>query len=256
MNCHFCSLGSDIHPSDQIYELSREEVMNAARRYAEKGVDWLVLRTTEKFPLEELLAVVRAIKTEVPGDFRLVVNTGNEQSRQVEALKRAGVEMMYHAVRLREGVDTRFCEADRQRTQESIRQNGLLLSQYLEPIGPEHTDEELAERMLAMIRQDTDVMGIMTRVPVKGTVKEMYPAIDAKRTAQITAVLQAADARREKDVIIHPFCEEALRFGANALVVDIGAIPRAKGISFCEWDGQDVDLAKQRLQEAGYKSRK
>lgn len=252
MNCSFCSMGSSWNPCNQVEELSEEEVKEIAEHYVREGIDWLVLRTTEFYEIDRLLQRIKMIKSKVKGNYILMVNTGDANSRQVEALKAAGADMVYQAVRLREGIDTGFVCREREETIETIVGSKLRLAQYLEPVGPEHTDRELAKRMMDLIRQGTFVGGVMERVPVKGTPKYELGTMLPDRMARITALLRIASQESIQDIIIHPYHRQCVDWGANGLVVDMGAIPRKRGMSREVWRKQDVFTARQRLKSGEY----
>lgn len=252
MNCDFCSMGEKWNDQDQAIELSEEMIMNLARAYVDKGVDWLVLRTTEFYSFEKLAYYGKKIKEEIPGDYCLTVNTGNDNTMQIPALMDAGFEMAYHAFRLREGEDTKFNAEERIEAIGKINESELIHSQYLEPIGPEHTNEELARRMLDIIDQGTKVSGIMPRIPIKGSKKYNLGILSDERIAQISAIFRIVSKDYIDDIIIHPKNDLALKYGINSLVVDIGAIPRAKGLIYDEWDSQNIEKAKDDLARSGY----
>ncbi len=252
MNCSFCSLGDRWNAIGEQTELGDERIMNIAENYAKKKADWIVLRTTEFYPLEKLLRLVREVKAEVRGDYILTVNTGNDNTSETGKLLRAGVEMVYHAIRLREGEDTHFNLAERRAVVRDIKASGLMLSQYLEPIGPEHTNGEIASRMLELISEGTDVAGVMPRVPVPGTPKYELGILSEKRIAQITAIFRIVSRHSIKDIVIHPRNDLAIEYGANVLVVDTGAIPRSNDIAEEEWDELSIDKAREILKNYGY----
>lgn len=252
MNCSFCSMGSAWNSCEKQEELKEEEVVEIAEYYARQGADWLVLRTTEFYEFDRLIQRVKAVRQKIRKDCVLAVNTGDENSRKVEELKAAGVDMIYQALRLLEGTDTKFDCNGRRKTIEMISQSGLKLSQYLEPVGPEHTDRELATRITELIRQGTDVAGTMERVPVFGTPKYALGTMLPERIAQITAVLRIAARGKIKDIVVHPYHRLAVEWGANTLVVDVGAIPRSRGMTRKIWKNQDMLQAKQFLRESGY----
>lgn len=160
--------------------------------------------------------------------------------------------MVYQAIRLREGIDTNFDLKERKRAIKKVTESEMILSQYLEPIGPEHTNEEIADRIIDIVNEKTKVSGLMIRVPVKGTPKYKLGSLSDNRIAQITAILRISTKDHIKDLVIHPKVDSALESGANVLVVDIGAIPRSNEVHLEEWDGQDVKKAKKALKEKGY----
>lgn len=244
MDCSFCSFAKKWNNIDEEAELTDEEVLSIARTYVDKGVDWLVIRTTEFYDFDRLISKVKLIKENVKGDYVLAVNTGDDNSKRVDELKAAGVEMVYHAIRLREGIDTRFSRSTRIETAKSIVDSKMILSQYLEPLGPEHTNDEIADSILDIMSSNAGVLGIMTRVSVKGTPKFECGNISDDRIGHIMAVFRLANFGRGLDIIIHPYSDSGLRSGANALVVDIGAIPRSDKMNIIEWDNMDIDKAR------------
>ena len=76
------------------------------------------------------------------------------------ALKEAGFTGVYHIHRLREGTDTNARPQARIRTMDAVRGAGLELYYCVEPIGPEHTHQELVDEMLRI--RDYPV-GVMAR---------------------------------------------------------------------------------------------
>lgn len=252
MNCSFCSLGEEWNSTRKYYELEEDEVMKITEAFIENGVNWLVIRTTEFYDFDKLIYYARKIKNILPEDVVFTVNTGDDNSRRSKELKDAGFDMVYQAIRLREGVDTDFSIDDRRETLGKITDSGMILSQYLEPIGPEHTSEEIAERILAIVEEKTTVAGVMKRVSVKGTPKFEFGDLDEERLAHIVAVMRIATRGHIEDIIIHPYSKKALDCGANAIVVDIGAIPRSSNIELKEWDSIDAEKAKMLLVDSGY----
>lgn len=252
MNCDFCSMGEKWNKQDIPIELNEKIIMSLANSYAEQGVDWMVLRTTEFYSFDKLTYYTKKIKEEIPGSYCLTVNTGNSNTMNIDKLIDCGVDMVYHAFRLREGIDTKFNVEERINAIKKISNSKLIHSQYLEPIGPEHTNEELARRMIEIVEQGTKVSGIMPRVAVEGSKKYNLGMCSEERIAQITAIFRVMSKDYINDIIIHPKNNLALEYGANSLVVDIGAIPRANGIIYNEWDSQNIKKAKEALKKHGY----
>ena len=155
-------------------------------------------------------------------------------------------------MRLREGVDTIFDPAERRATLEAIRDSKLDLGFWVEPVGPEHSNQELAEKILETISYNTRVCGVMARIPVKGTPLGEYPQISDERLAQITAVLRLACGNRAKDICAHPAIELAVEYGANVLTLETGAVPRNAKFTDGYWLGLDADQAKEWLGRNGY----
>ncbi|MBG9979758.1 hypothetical protein HZY91_01475 [Facklamia sp. DSM 111018] len=253
MNCNYCSLAKAWNNDPNVAVLSDQEILNFVDVYNQMGIDWLFIRTSEFYQFDRLIEQLKMIRERLSSRIMLGVNTGDANSSKTEQLKAAGVEMVYHAIRLREGVDTNFAIGRRRQTQKTIKTSGLLLSQYLEPIGPEHSSEEIADRMIDIIDMGTDLTGIMPRIPVENTPKYEYGQISEEKLAIITAVFRIYGQEQIKDLIIHPASELAMQAGANSLVVDVGAIPRSRGMEYNAWNGQDVNKATSLLKKYQYK---
>lgn len=252
MNCSFCSLGEKWNQIDEKYELTDDEILKISNRYIESGVDFFVIRTTEFYDFEKLKEHIKKLKKILPKETLFIVNTGDENSRRAEELNKVGADIIYQAIRLREGVDTNFDLSQREETIKIINNSSCALSQYLEPIGPEHSSEEIADRIIGIIEENTKISGVMKRVSVENTPKFKFGDLSDDRVAQITAILRICLKDKVKDIVIHPYSKKAVDYGANVLVVDIGAIPRSSNVELEEWDLMTVDKAKKLLKESDY----
>lgn len=169
MNCKFCSFGEKWGLIREESEWTEADVINAARVFVEGGVSWFVLRTTEFYSFKRLLALASRVRTDVPGDYAVVVNTGEFDPEGARQLREAGVSGVYHTLRLGEGHCTHFKPAERLATLAAIRDSGLELFHMVEPLGPEHSNEEIADRMLTAREYKSALGGVMARISVKGT---------------------------------------------------------------------------------------
>lgn len=238
MNCHYCALGEKWGLVGQESELSAENVVDIAKKYVEEGVHWIVLRTTQFYSLEKLMELARTIRRQVPGDYRLVANTGEFTDKIAEELVEAGFEYIYHTVRLREGIDTPFRPEDRRSTLAAIKRSPLKLVALVEPIGVEHSNAEIADAFLEALEYGAVITGAMARVPVAGTPLGQLPPLSELRLAQIAAVTRLAAGIQAPDICVHPASEAAIAGGANVVVVETGAIPRDGGCNISDdWQG-------------------
>lgn len=252
-NCDFCSFGAawGLIKEEKIYSL--QEIIAQVKEYAACGVHFIVLRTTQYYPLDILRQCVRTIREEVPGSYEIVANVGEFNLDMANELYLSGVDGIYHAIRLREGRDTRFQVEDRLKTLEAIRQSPLHLIHLVEPVGPEHTYEEIADRFLETVRCGAYISGVMARVPVKGTPLGDIPPISEENIAKITAVLRLSGGNVVKNICSHPASELSVQSGANVLVIETGAVPRDNQISHKRWKGFDCKKAKEIFSRNGFK---
>lgn len=254
MNCAFCSLGEKWGIVKEEKEFSLEEIIENVRYYAEHGVRWIVLRTTEFYSLDDLGELIENIRRAVPGEYEIGLNVGEFDYLKALELYARGVQFIYHSVRMGEGKDTVFSPEVRKKTLQAVKDSPLKLVFLVEPIGVEHTNEEIADICQMTIDYGALVSGAMARVPVKGTpLGDQYPQISGKRLAQIIAVIRLACGYQVKDICVHPGTENAIQWGANVVVVETGAIPR-DGCCFPreKWNNFDVEQAKKWFTNNGY----
>ncbi|TYQ12721.1 UNVERIFIED_CONTAM: biotin synthase [Acetivibrio alkalicellulosi] len=226
MNCNFCSLGEKWGLIHEEYELDEDVVIQLVRNYVETGVRWIVLRTTQFYSFDKLLSLAQNIKLKVKGSYELGVNVGEFDEEIVKRMLQTGIEFVYHSVRIREGIDTCFDLAERKKTMAAIRDSKLKLVSLIEPIGIEHSNEEIADAFLTALEFGPVVTGAMARVPVKGTPLGNIQALSEERLAHIIAVTRLASGYQASDICVHPATERCVEWGANVVVIETGAIPR------------------------------
>ena len=151
MNCKFCSFGEAWGVVREPVHYSREDLTARIAAFVAGGARFVVLRTTEFYSIAELLEEVRAIRRQVPGGYEIILNTGELDDATACALVKSGVSGIYHACRLREGTDTPFDPRQRMGTMEAVCRSPLKLISLVEPIGPEHTNEEIADNFLQLL---------------------------------------------------------------------------------------------------------
>ena len=252
MNCRFCSFGEAWHLIPAPRHVTEDEILDHVRQYVAGGAAYVVLRTTEFYDLDTLLSYIPKIRAAVPGDYAIILNTGELDAVTAQKVSDAGVYGIYHALRLREGQDTPFRQEDRIRTMQSVTQTPMKLISLVEPIGPEHSSGELADRFLNAVACGTSICGAMARFPVPGTPLGDTRMLSDEEMAHIIAVLRLSGGSTVKDICIHPASPAALASGANVMVVEAGAIPRDTNFSEQDWAGTGAAKAAALLKQAGY----
>lgn len=251
-NCAFCSFGEAWGLVRETVELSAEEAIAIARRLVAAGVAWVTLRTTEYYGFDRLCALAGRIRAAVPGRYDLVVNTGQMAEAEVAAMRAAGIGVVYHSLRLGEGVCTCFRPEERLATLRAVAASPLRLAHLVEPVGPEHGNEELAHVFMTALENGASLSGVMARVNVPGTPGASSAELPEARLAQIAAVTRLCGGLRVPDICVHPASRQAVEWGANVVVVEEGAVPRSDGFCRDVWRGFDVARARALLREAGY----
>lgn len=250
-SCAFCSFGEKWGIVREPWRIGLDEALAAVREHDLPGVGFIVLRTTDVFPLDELLELAR--RATPLRHARLVANIGDFRDDRASELHRAGFFMIYHALRLREGEDTGLSPATRLRTMQAARDAGIELAALADPIGPEHSAEEIARSLFTHKDAGATVMGAMARVPVPGTPKGELPMISPARLAQITAVARLVAGPLVPWICAHPPDALAAASGANVAVVECGAIPRDTGLAESPWRAFAIADALAMLEMAGYR---
>ena len=77
-----------------------EAVIKAAQAFVDEGASWVTLRTTEFYGLNRLCALAKKVRGAVPGDYGLVVNTGEFGPAEARAMPASGIDVVYHSLRL------------------------------------------------------------------------------------------------------------------------------------------------------------
>ena len=256
MNCRFCSFGEKWGLVKAHTEWSEEDIVRTASLSVRGGASWITLRTTEFYSTERLAAMARKIRAEVPGDYSLAVNTGELDAAKAELLCKAGVTGVYHTLRLGEGRDTSFDPAERLATMASIRDSPLKLYYLVEPLGVEHTNEEIADHILVAHRFHAALSGVMGRVNVPGTPFEGCKPVGEARISQIIAICRLCGGTSIRDICVVPPSVRALQSGANVVTIEIGAIPRSDSIEYTTaWNDFGLTQAGELLRMAGYQIR-
>ena len=254
--CKFCAFGED-HTSLERAQLPMAEIIQRARAFAAReDLYALFLMTTHEFDLGRLLAVIERVRRELPLHTQIVVNIGDFDAVQARELHAAGVRGAYHVCRLREGRDTALDPARRKHTLGVIRGAGLDLYYCCEPIGPEHTAEELVEQMFIGLEYGCFQHAAMRRVYVPGAPLASKGQITERRLAQVVAVVTLASlgCRETKNIAVHEPNLLGLAAGANVVYAETGANPRDTETDTAGNRGLDMAACRKMLYEAGFRA--
>lgn len=253
-NCGFCVFGEG-HTQFQRNQLSLEEIFGRAQAFARGGDLYaLFLMTMHDFTMDRLLEIVHAVRNCIPPQTQIVVNIGDFDIAQGEQLQAAGVHGAYHVCRLREGTDTSLSPEERKKTFCTIRDAGLDFYYCCEPIGPEHTPEELVDPMFLGIEYGCFQHAAMRRVFVPGMPLSDRGQITELRLAQVVAVVTLATlgCKETQNIAVHEPNLLGLTAGANVVYAETGANPRDTEADTSANRGLDMAAARKMLYEAGF----
>jgi biotin synthase len=246
-NCLFCSLTLKAGIFKEKTEFSGTAILRWAKIGEEDGADALNLMTTGTFAFERLLEIGRFLKESV--STPLVANTRDINHREGERLLDAGFVGAYHAVRLGEGRDTPFKVENRVRTIQVLRDVGLLWMNCVEPAGPEHSAEEIADRMLLARKYGATYSGVMRRINFEGSPMAQHGMITEREMARMVAVSRLVMGTVPRAHCTHEPHSASLMAGANLFFPEVGSSPRDGKADTGEGRGKTVAACRQLLQE-------
>ena len=224
-DCQFCSFARVNDVRKGVYEVPKADVLEYAKRYIDQGANLLLMLTTASYRFEMLEDMVASVREVVPADMPLLVNTEDLSLERAQRLKAAGAQGAYHAVRMREGIDTTIPVEERMATFANLREAGLKLSTCVEPVGPEHTPEELAEATFRCIESDPKTSGVGRRISVPGT--KLY---DRGMLNDVEVAVMVAIYRLATGIDYQLNCSAgtsmAASAGANLAWAEVGTNPR------------------------------
>ncbi len=226
-NCLFCAFAECNGVFTENTELPVEEAIFRTRRFEEDGASAIFIMSTAHYPFERFIEVSREIRNSLKKETVLFANVGDLTAAKAARLKDAGYTGIYHVVRMGEGRDTPISPETRLQSIRHASEAGLLIGTCVEPVGPEHTVEELVEKTM-LTRQVRPVFsGAMRRVPIPGTAKAQYGMVSDARMAHILAVVRLALGYGVPGHCTHEPAVTAAAFGgANLVWAETGSNPR------------------------------
>ncbi len=254
--CKFCSFGEE-HTGFTPIKMTQSEIIETAGNFTEsRNLFALFLMTMHNFGFDELLEVVHSLREKNPHYPQIVVNIGDFCFEQAKELKNAGVNGAYHVCRLREGIDTALDPEERKQTIVNIRESGLDWYYCCEPVGPEHSAEEIAEQIFLGIEYGCFQHAAMRRVYVPDSPLAPYGQITELRLALVTAVVALASlgCPETKNIAVHEPNLIGLTSGANVVYAETGANPRDTEENTSLSRGRDINSCKKMLYESGFEN--
>jgi len=250
-NCKFCSLAKDYFKVDSEFEKDLEQIVHEAKTVASENIEALFLMTTADYDKEKFITIGQAVREAIPNHVQLIANIGDFDNRFAQRLKSVGFSGAYHIVRLKEGIDTEIKKETRISTLEAIKAAGLELYYCVEPIGREHTYDEIADEMIRARDYEVNVMAVMARVGVNDTQYEEKDTITELELTKIAAVTRIV-TNPQKSMNIHEPKKMPLLAGVNQLYAEYGMNPRDTNSKTEVSRGFNITNVKKMLLDAEY----
>ncbi len=251
-SCAFCFFGEEWNLIKSPRELSLEEVVIRVKAFEDAGANGIFLMTTADYPFDRFIEIARAVRKVISPDMPMAANIGDFNAEQARELVDAGFQGVYHVFRLREGKDTKVNLEVRLQTFKAVRDSDLTLSSCVEPIGPEHSPEELVEVMFRGKEYKAINFAAMWRVPVPGLPLAKLGKISEMSLAKAVAVTRIVFGDTIKNMGVHEPRVLALRAGANAIAAETGPNPRDTVEDTSKGIGYSVEACRNILRDAGY----
>jgi biotin synthase len=224
--CMFCSFASINNVFTKSTQLTIAEVVAAGLRFETDGANAVFVMATAHFSMGEYLEMARELRRNLNPQTRMVANVGDQNESIAQSLADAGFCGVYRAVRLREGTDTKIDAQKRLDSIAAFQAAGLRVGTCVEPVGPDHSSEELADAILRAASFNPAYSGAARRIAIPGTEMAKRRMISEMRMAQIVAVTRLATPHSVTGNCTHEPCTLGAAAGANLFWAEAGASPR------------------------------
>ena len=251
-NCTFCSFALVNNIFNAATELSPEQAVEHALLLERAGANAVYIMTTASYSFEKFIEAGSRVRAALQPETVLIANTADQTPANARRIQAAGFNGVYHALRLREGVDTGIPPQQRLDSMRAFKDAGLVLGTCIEPIGPEHSNEEIADLILLTGSLEPAYSGAARRISISGThLAQTFGMITELRLAQIVAITRLGLPRTIAGNCTHEPCVIGAAAGANLLWAEIGANPRDTTARTEDGRGFSVDGCRSIFNEAG-----
>ncbi len=226
MNCQYCSFAevNGVFTEKVTYPL--EKVIQDALDLEAAGANALYLVTTVLYGRRAFLDAAAQVKAALKTNIPLVANIPDFGPDYARELAEVGINGVYHVIRLGEGKFTSCKPEVRIKTIEAALEAGISVGNCIEPIGPEHSPQEIAD--LVIIARDLGVAfsGAMRRTTVPGSVFEEHGDISYGRLATYAGAIALGTGASVRGNCSHEPSQLCAQAGANIMWATRGTDPR------------------------------
>lgn len=251
-NCAFCSFAA----SNKIFNTQRVEslefIIQQSLDLEAAGANAIYLMATAHLNFQRFLEIGQYVRRELRTGVPLIANMADFAYDEAVALHKAGFAGVYHAVRMGEGKVTRIDLKARLQTFDAAGKAGLSLGTCVEPLGPEHSLEELVEKIIIAREAKPGFSGAMRRVTIPGTSLDAHGMLSETRMAHIVATVRLATPREVPGNCTHEPNVLGTVAGANLLWAEAGSNPRDVVNNTEKNRGFDVGKCREILVDAGW----
>lgn len=226
-DCKFCSFASTNGIFKETKELTAEQAVAYAKEFESNSeCSCIYIMTTANYDFGKLIEISQEIKRNLKPETKLIANIGDQNLQNAKRLKDAGFVGAYHAVRMGEGNYNKLSLDLRLKTINNFKEAGLIVGTCVEPIGSEHSIEEIAEKILIAASINPAFSGAMRRINIPGTELSVHTMVTELRMAQIVAITRLATPHNVVGNCTHEPNSLGIFAGANIIWAESGANPR------------------------------
>jgi biotin synthase len=251
-NCAFCAFAARNKVFTQKTDLDVETVVQMGKRAEEDGANALFIMGTGDYPFGKFVEISQELRRKIRPDTMLISNIGDFGRAEAEKLKEIGYTGIYHAIRMGEGDVTSIAPETRLATVKAAQDAGLLIGTCVEPVGPEHTIDEIIEKIFIGRDMNPCYSGAMRRINIPGSKLEPHGMISEYRMAFLVAVVRLAMGRNLKGNCTHEPNVLGATSGANLFWAEVGTNPRDTEADTSEGRGLDVLACRKIFEEADF----
>ncbi len=227
VNCRFCAFAAKYGIFKEPKELTVQEAVEYAKGFDNADENAAVfLMTTANYDFGKFIEISQEVRKILRPETLMIANVGDMSPEQAVKMKSAGYNGTYHAIRMGEGDKTNAPVKQRLKSIRAFQDAGLIVGTCVEPVGPEHTNDEIAEKILLAASFDPAFSGAMRRITIPGSDLEQYGMISELRLAQIVAITRIATPATVAGNCTHEPNVMGAAAGANLFWAEVGANPR------------------------------
>jgi len=251
-NCIFCSFAQRNGVFTEEKRLSVDEAVSYARQFEIDGANAVFIMTTAKYPFDLFIEMSQEIKRNLDPETTLIANVGDQSLENAIRMKNAGYAGVYHALRMREGIDTALDPEKRKQSIRNFQEAGLRVGTCVEPVGPEHSNDEIADSIEFTASINPSYSGSARRIIIPGTPVEELGMISELRMSQVVAVTRLGMPKTVSGNCTHEPCTLGALAGANLFWAEVGANPRDIAARTEEGRGDTVEECRTLFKEANW----
>ena len=251
-NCSFCAFSAQNKVFTERKELRVEEIIQLALKAEADGTNAIFFMTTHDYPFGKYVETSKEVREKLRPETVMIANIGDFGYGEAKQLKDAGYIGIYHAVRMGEGRDTQIDPQVRLHTIRAAREAGLLIGTCVEPIGPEHSIEEITGKIVIGRDMKPCFSGAMRRINIPGSALDGHGMISEYRLAFLVAVVRLAMGREVIGNCTHEPNLLGATTGANLFWAEAGTNPRDTEAETSKGRGMGVKSCMELFRQADF----